>query len=178
MKNPFQRLVAVWILVALACCLCACGASTKQDRVPKEYEQQVEDAVAFVAEKWREVYAQRPEMPFNKQIRIVHTRVLVFHPSPSPAENHQKEAYDLFFKDVQMLVQFEILSDYYGTGGEYLSNVKMYDEVVFYKDGTKEVNQGSLFRYYSQQSYDYDVNWILEKVIDCGSACDQTLNLS
>ena len=80
------------------------------------------------------------------------------------------------FGDIEYIVEFTLLSDYYGSY-PYYQNIGNYDTVVFYEDGSIDIPTNNLFRTYSSRTYSYDYSDFIADIMDCGASYNGVLNL-
>ncbi len=70
------------------------------------------------------------------------------------------------FENVYCVIDFVILSDYFGTA-PYYCDAGIDNCVVVYRDGTMVVSRQSLFNQYRARTYSNDFSAIIEKVDRC-----------
>lgn len=159
--NKFSLIVL--LIISLVVSLTACSNNGKSDKKKKQasnYDKYVAKAIDMVNKEWEEIYKKYSSSDdatkFDNTVNIINTRVIGI-----------KENSNKYFKDVDRVVEFEILSDYFGSAPYYL-NIHNYDTVVFYKNGDKKIF--NIFRDYSAKTYKYDYFDVIDEVVDLGTA--------
>lgn len=109
----------------------------------------------------------RTETVEDKHLEIVNTQVIKIQDEPG----------EELFEGIEYVVQFELLSNYFGSGEPY-TNTKMLDCVLIYKDGKVEVSRNDIFRTYMTRTYSTDFSNIIEKTVNYGSQFDQIIKLN
>lgn len=80
------------------------------------------------------------------------------------------------FSNVYCVIDFVLLSDYFGSA-PYYSDICMNNCVVVYLDGTMEVSRKPLFDLYRSRSFVSDFSPMIESVHNLGSAYDAVFYL-
>lgn len=129
----------------------------------------VNKAIGALEEKWTGLY--RESGIGDGYLEIVHTRVAKIDPD----EN------DVFFQElengteIEYVVEFTLLSDYYGAA-PYYHNVGVYDTVLVYRDGSTLV-AGNFFQMYRSLTYNSDYSAFLVELRDMGSQYNRVMDL-
>jgi hypothetical protein len=154
MKKIISLLLAV---VAISTCLLSCK---------KNYDKEAEAAFEDIRGAWEELY-KTSKVEMGEYINIVYTQISKIKPDCEIE----------MLKDIDLIIEFQIMSNYHGYGGKYQSNVHMYDTVVFYKDGTHEAVAISPLRAYMSKEYDAQFEEFLE-VVYAGDKYNTDLNIT
>ena len=173
------KLMAVVLSVAMVCfAFVSCGEKDTEKTEKSEYDAEVNKAIEKIKELWDEKVFH-DAFSDEKTIKMVNTQVVIIKDNPTFEAEEDKNAYNKYLNDVKMIIQFEILSNYFAKEGNesgYMQNAKYLDEVIVYKNGEYEVTSG-IFRAIGAETFDYDFDVYIEKVVDLGSSYDQTINL-
>ena len=129
------------------------------------YDNMVNDAIDTLTETWSKMNDDEQFTHLNK-IKITNTKVIEIK-SDTEIE---------MFKDVEYIIEFSILSNYYPSDVDNMINIGMNDTVVFYKDGTKETYPKNLLTKYAQKYYDFSMPMV-EKISDLNSTYNKTITL-
>ena len=120
----------------------------------------VNKAIDIINQEWETVYSKiNQSVQTDNMIEIINTRII-----------HIKDNNNDYFKDVDAVVEFDLLTDYYGSAPYYM-NVNQNDTVVFYKDGSSKLLD--IFRTYKLKEFESDFSDIIENIVECG----ETFNL-
>ena len=168
MKSKRMLTLALSVVLLLSVCLSATacfGGSA--------YDEQVEEALELVTEAWEEEYEDHAErgIDVGDRIKIVNTQVVVLEKNAFADMGEP-------FEGAELIVEFEILSDYYGHNCDYYANNSLMDTVVFYENGSSEVLQVDLLRMYGNRTFNYDYSDIIDEVIDLGDAYNDTIEIN
>ena len=174
MKRTVNKLLSVmlaWIVLASMCLLpTGCNVvdgATDAVRVPV--------AIEMVTAEWKEIYRGYPEM--GDEIKIVYTQVYHIASNSRGMDEAQKEIFDEYLSGVDAIVSFTILSDYLGSNVDgYLSDIGMYQDVVFYRDGRVEV-ASAFMKSIGNRTYNFDYSAYIRNVVDCGNQYNRTIKL-
>lgn len=168
--KKFIKLLAMILSIATVCFVFAsCGKS--------KYDKEVQEAIEKIKETWDDELF-RAAKGGEKTIKIVNTQVILIKQNPEFENEVVERIYNQTLKDVKMVIQFEILSNYMAPGGNkngYMLNNRMYSDVIVYNNGEYEVTSG-LFSKIGATTYNYDFDDYIEKTIDLGGSYDQTIN--
>ncbi len=132
----------------------------KEDAMAKE-------AIELLTEKWEEIYEDNDifDIETDKIIIIKNTRLIKIKDNDSE-----------IFKDVDYVMEFILLSDYYGVAPYYM-NIGIENFVLFYKDGTAEVYKTDPFLYHASRTYDYNFDEFVDKVTDLDDRYNRTIKI-
>ncbi len=137
--------------------------ATEVDETAKKYEPYVTTAKKAVITEWKKLLESN-KIKNDGYIEIVSTRVIKL------AKNKND-----YFKNVDYVVEFILRSDYYGSAPYYF-NVNMYDNVVFYKDGTCKVTSGFFRTYLAEpKTKTADFDTVIEKIAELGDAFNEAV---
>ncbi len=137
--------------------------ATEADETAKKYEPYVTTAKKAVIAEWKKLL-KRSKTKNDGYIEIVSTRVIKL------AKNKND-----YFKNVDYVVEFILRSDYYGSAPYYF-NVNMYDNVVFYKDGTCKVTSGFFRTYLAEPKTKVaDFDKVIEEIAELGDAFNEAV---
>ena len=127
------------------------------------YDPRIDPALSALGQKWSELYDETDNTDGYLEVKSV--RIIDIKPN----ENE-------LFGDIEYIVEFTLLSDYYGSY-PYYQNIGNYDTVVFYKDGSIDIPTNNLFRIYSSRTYSYDYSDFIADIMDCGASYNGVLSL-
>lgn len=159
MKKIIVLILMLILALSLTLALCGCGTvrDTNGNEIDKQSQQYIDKALSIVNKEWKSAYSKNADKnQTDKTVEIINARIIHIK------ENGIKE-----FKDVDAVVEFDVLSDYYGSA-PYYSNIHLYDTVVFYKDGSTKTMD--IFKAYTQSCYVTDYSDVIENVVECGEA--------
>ena len=167
MKKLTALLIALALFLSLAACSAAPGgadAEAPQDgellldahgnAISSEDAEYVEKAMQLVRREWNSFFKEHSDR--DGTVDIINARVI-----------HIKDNDADMFRDVRAVVEFEILSDFYGSAPWYM-NAQQYDTVVFKKGRSTELMD--IFGMYRSRTFLTDYSDIIESIVDCGSA--------
>lgn len=147
------------LLFLIIVSLSACGTAEDMNgnEISKQDSSYINKAVSVVNKQWKEVYSKNSgTIKSDKTVEIINTRII-----------HIKENSTEEFKDVEAVVEFDILSDYYGSAPYYM-NIQQNNSVVFYKDGSNRALD--IFRLYRTRKYITDYSDVIDTIVECGTA--------
>lgn len=122
--------------------------------------------MAALQEAWEEKYRESPLKNRVDDIYIKNTRVIKVRGGRDfPLLN-----------DAVCVVEFMILSDFFGSQGRYFQNAGILDTVIFYRDGHTEVPETNVFRVYTTQTYE-DASSIVEGVTELDAQDNRKLTI-
>ncbi len=125
------------------------------------YLNKIETAKKAVLGEWQK-RLKESKTKNNGYAQIVSTRVIKIKAN----END-------YFKNVDCVVEFVLRADYYGTAPYYF-DMNMYDNAVFYKDGTCKAVSG-FFRTYIAQTAKFDCNDVIDAIVDFGDRFNEEI---
>ena len=126
-----KRLTALLLLFLIV--LGGCTGTPSDSAADRTYDETVTTAIAALQEAWEEKYRESPLETRVNDIYIKNTRVIKV-----------REGCDFpLLNDAVCVVEFIILSDYFGSQGRYFRNAGILDTVIFYRDGHTEVPERS-----------------------------------
>ena len=147
--------------------------TTAQSKFDKSEPALIETAINALKSTWLEK-AYNVSISDHGYLEIVHARI-TYIKEHTDREWAQQNASDLF-SDVYCIVEFVLLSDYYGSAPYYM-DVNLYNNVVISRDGTVSVKQVSPFKIYSGRTYSYDYSDLIESIHDFGSEYNAVFHL-
>lgn len=149
-----------------------------QTQLALSEEKLVSQAIDLLKEYWRtEIYAPGKYISNDARgyLEIINTNVTYvkrdFATQAEYASNN-----DSMFSNVYCVIDFVLLSDYFGSA-PYYSNSTMNNCVVVYLDGTMELSKYPLFDQYRSRSFNTDFSPIIKAVRSLGSAYDAVFYL-
>ncbi len=151
------------LLIFLALCffsLSACNCTNTG------YNNIVELAISDLEDFWEDYYKGVDAEQNTFELSIKNTRVINIINN-----NDIKD-----FEDIDLIIEFTILTDYYLTNNKYLVNPGYCDSVVVYKDGRREISARSPIQHYMMKYYDATFPMI-EKVTDLGSDFNKDITI-
>ena len=155
--------------------------SEKPDPSDTRYSKEIARAISLITQTWQDSFDRTKADGYDGDdytLKIVNAHVYVIDHDPEYKDNShqkfQKKAYEDWLKDVKLVVNFEILSNYYG-GGDYYENIGLMDQVFFYNDGTAEVKTSNYFIQYGNTAYCYDYSVFIKEMIDFGDLYNRTI---
>lgn len=157
-----MKRLTVLLLCLLLCT--ACGA--------KPHQELVEPAVEFLKMAWVDVYAQNREFIDADGYLEIRDARIVYLNEELPAELHGQDIGNVLaqrYEDVACVIEFTILTDYYGVGPEYYVHPPMYTDVVVKKDGTMR-RATDYVRGFGQTFFTYDYSGLVSHVVELGDA--------
>lgn len=169
-----KRIAAILLMILLLCS--GALAQGAEIEISEEQDAIVLQAIEALKDYWTQDY-QKNGFQSGGYLEIKNTRIFTIHDEPTGGALEAADKIALAdFGEVEYVVEFMLLSDYYGTGPVYYLNAAAYDHVVFYTDGTTKVtiNPFNMFR---GKSYSNDFSGIIEDVQDLGGAYNDTYSL-
>jgi len=165
-------LISSFTLICLTVSLCLSLSSCTTHK----YDKEVKESIKMLSEEWEEsdIFDIKNDSS-KKEIKIINTQVILVDSSPEFEDSRSKTVYNEYFKDIEMIISFEILADFYGDDENYLTFPPLCNEVIFYKDGSKEVSNHYLWEVGSEMYY-HDFSDFIE-CIDLGDRFDRTVKL-
>ena len=133
------------------------------------YSERIRPAIDTLTQHWKEVYADL-DMTVDGYLEIKNTRIIFWK------ENATTEYLPDFCENVAYVVEFMLLSDYFGSSPHYF-NHGIYDCVVFLKDGSVDVPVRSIFDRYRGQTFSSDFTSFIDSIVDLGDAYNETFML-
>ena len=143
----------------------------------------VQDAINVLQAKWRSNFAtwnfemrnrrQSDSASSDGTLKILNTRLLYVDSNTA-----NQELYEEYFKDVKVIVEFELYSDDYGSAPYYV-NVARDNAVWIMEDGSVQMGRFTIFELLRKLgSYDFSTfGDLFTRIIDLGSACNETFTL-
>lgn len=151
-----KKKLLLLLTLVLAFSLSACQKKTSNPIV--------EDAINELTDAWGGIY-DRFSVIDDRHLEITNTQVIKI-----------KESVDEeMFENIEYVVQFELLSNYFGSGEPY-KNVKQSDCVLVYKDGSMEVSN-DIFNIYRARTFNTDFSDIIEESTNYSDAFNQELKI-
>lgn len=146
------------------------------DQVGLVVDSQVNSAIEELTYQWNEIYKSdfATNVGSDGYLEIVHTRVVEIDPSGNQ---------EFFAKvdkgnEIRYIVEFSLLSDYYGSS-PYYWDLDVYDSVIIYEDGTMSVPRSSTLRKYITYLFDPELlRSVVVDIKDYGSAFNQVINIT
>ena len=153
-----KRILCCLLAILMLFSLSACKAGKKDadsNRISNQDLNYVNKAIDVINTEWESVYSKiNKSVHTDNMIEITNARII-----------HIKNNNSDYFKDVDVVVEFDLFTDYYG-GAPYYFNVQQNDTVVFYKDGSNQVND--IFKNYLLKTGENDYSDIIEYRVECG----------
>lgn len=135
----------------------------------RKQDKMIEECIQNVSDAWSEDFKQYENSTFvideNPTIIIKNTRIIKIKDNNIPE-----------FKDVDFVVQFLILSNYH-TFAPYYEHTGLYENVIFYKDGTSKVSQSNPFGSASVLTSDPTLQAVVDDVTDLNERYNRTIEL-
>ena len=153
-----KKTLSIFLSLCLMLCLCACGSDNSgeknksKEKNDNKYDKIIKSAIADLTEHWDEEF-DKSSVENDKYLEIKNTRII------SIKDNDID-----YFKDVDYVVEFIILTDYYGSA-PYYNVTTQYNNVVFYKDGSRKITS-DFFRRYTSITYSTDYSDIIHSIKD------------
>jgi len=168
-----KRILAI-LLMLLLCCTAL--AQTAGPEISEEQNALVLQAVEALKTYWTQDY-QQFQPGIEGYLEIKNTRLFAIKDAPTGGalEAADKMA-QADFGGIEYIVEFMLLSDYFGTGPAYYVNACINDHVVFYADGTVAVTK-NLFNHFRAKSFSNDFTGIVEAAHDFGDTYNGTYYL-
>ncbi len=155
-----KKILCMVLVSVILMSFTACGRNYLSS-VDSEDERIINTAISRIEDDWRAL-GKKHGCP--TKIKIANTKIVWI-------EENDIE----LFADVKCIVEFDIHSNYFNEDEEYLANYGIFDSVVFYKNGKKEVRFNSLINEY--RTIYYSTDYPIERVVDYGSAFDREISL-
>ncbi|MBR6165283.1 MAG: hypothetical protein IKQ45_05085 [Clostridia bacterium] len=130
---------------------------------PEMVQKAVETLKDFWLNDSKSGYKSEYNMSRRGYLEILHTQLSYI----SDEANKDESLYYGQFYNIYCVIDFVLLSDYYGTD-PYYSCPGMYQTVAVYTDGTMKVLPHSPFSWYSARAYIYDYSGIISEVKNLG----------
>ncbi|MBQ9148996.1 MAG: hypothetical protein IJX69_05435 [Oscillospiraceae bacterium] len=150
-----------YLCMILALCMLALLSGCGQKADPR-----VAEAIDELKDAWEEIYDDA-DMD-SSYLEIKNIRIITL-------EEDAAEEWE-GFDEIACIIEFELLSDYFGEESIPM-NVDYMDCVVVYEDGDMEVVSQHPLRRYTSSTFRVDYSDLVESVEDLGSAYDQVLDL-
>jgi len=161
-----KKSIKSFFLLTLVACLMLTGCNGRENA--NKSDKRVLNAINVLEEHWDKVYEQNDIE--NKYLEIINTRIINIKSNINSEEVYGKED---IFNNIDYIVEFELISNYYNTE-PYFCNAYVNNWVVVYKDGTSEVSR-NLFNIYRATTYSTDFSPIIESIEDFHGDYDQAL---
>lgn len=139
-------------VLILSCFIYVLVATSCTSGYKQQADARVSDAIEVIAEYWDDEYTKNDIE--DKYLKIVNARII------NIKENNEKA-----FEDIDYIVEFVLFSNYFNSS-PYYQNIGMYDSVVVYKDGRKEVARQNQFNLYRAKNYSSDFSEFIESIED------------
>lgn len=137
-------------------------------------ENLVAESVEIIKQYWRDnTYADEWYQEIEDSrgyLEIMNTRIAYIR-EEMDVEEGIKDTAESIFGDLHCVVEFELMSDCYGTDPYYF-NAGIDNCVTVYRDGRIETVRKSPFDMYRSRTYSNDFSGIIESVHNLGSAYD------
>ncbi len=167
-----KKFLSLIILLLCACVLVACSEEARREKavleiIGAEEKELVDEAVELIADTWDDRFESlSAEREFPEYLEIKNVRLV-----------HIEEAPEKFYSGcgkIEYIVEFVLFANHFGSDSGYYPLTNLDSEVVFYKDGTAEVANGTLTKYigmtYDVYLEDFDI-----EVYDLGSLYNEVL---
>lgn len=153
--RKLYRMLVIFCLIAVVAMVPGCK---KQETVVKD--ERVEKAIDLLTREWSKVLDELTGRDLHERyVEIIHTTV--YEIKDEITDEKKKE----WFGDVDCVIEFEILSSYFGSKNP-LVNAGLNDCVVITKSGQYELCQNSLFRRVMTRTFEIDFSDVIERTID------------
>lgn len=150
----FKKMISLFLILTLTLSLAACGKDDDEKQTLTDKEKKyVTSAVDLVRKEWKNTFSTNAGR--SQFADIVGTRLILIK------DNKIDD-----FKDVEAIVEFNIMTGPYGNVS-YYTTANRDNMVVFYKDGTHRLF--NILRAYMAKTYDNKFGGVIDKVIDLGS---------
>lgn len=166
-----KRILAM-LLVFVLLCGCALAQATETE-ITEEQDALVRQAIEALKAHWTQDYQQyQPDI--EGYLEIKNTRLFAIKDEPTGgALAAADKIAQADFGEIEYIVEFMLLSDYFGTGPSYYVNACINDHVLFYSDGTIAVSS-NVFNHFRAKTYSNDFSGIIEEAQDLGGAYNET----
>ena len=164
-----KKHTTLFILITLVSCLMLNGCAGKG--IANKSDKRVLNAINVLQEHWESVYEEYDTIK-DKHLEIINTRIINIKSKINSEEVSGEE--DLF-NQIDYVVEFELLSNYYDTS-PFFFNAYVDNWVVVYKDGTSKVSR-NLLNIYRATTYSSDFSPIIESIEEFNSRYDQVLEI-
>lgn len=153
------------LCLILVCVFCLSLAScSKSDDKNATSGSSVEFAVSKLKDKWAEEYKKSGVE--DQYLEIKNTRVITVK------ENDSK-----YFADIDKIVEFMLLANYYDLKPAFYTEPYSYEDVIFYRDGHSEVYMTDYFGRVRGATYERDFTDVIESIEDLGDAHNAVYHL-
>ncbi len=149
-----------------------------QTQLELSEDKLVAQAVDTLKDYWRtEVYAPDKYISNDKRgyLEIINTRV-TYVKRDFATQTEFANSHAAMFDHVYCVIDFALLSDYFGSA-PYYNDINMYNCIVVYLDGTMEISKLPLFDLYRSHSFNTDFSPIIESFHNLGSAYNAVYHL-
>lgn len=137
--------------------------STAESQLQLNDETMLHSAIEALIKHWKnEIYADPFLDESNGYFEILSVQASYIKKEFATQDEFASSS-DAMFEDVYCVVDFVILSDYFGSD-PYYWDAGVDNCVVIYRDGTAEVLRQSLFNIYRARTYSNDFSEIIERV--------------
>jgi len=164
--KAFRLFVLIFTVVLLL-------TSCKQSSAPSE-DERILNAIDVLSEYWSNEYNELNERSQDKYkdkyLEIVNTRII----NIKDEIDSSKEAE--FFQNIDYIVEFELVSNYYNTSPYYF-NAGINNCVVVLKDGTMSLEGHSPLNSFRAAAYETDFSSFTESIEDFHGEYDRVLEI-
>ena len=174
MRKLFAMAIC-FVLLSLPCISVAEGESAVQQKADPEESVLVKEAIEIIKQEWLKEYQSEHSMSKTGHLQIVHTKV-VYIREDFALQEFSESAAGKDFQDAYCLIEFTLLTDYYGSG-PYYEDVRLNDSVVVYRNGSMALKNKSIFSIYRSRTFICDLSDIIDSIHDCGSEYNASFDL-
>ena len=149
--------------------------TSPQSELLKDEPSLVERATDSLRSTWKNKVYGDYGVSEHGYLEIVHTQITYINESYATRDLTGKTSDDLFH-NVFCVIDFMLLSDYYGSAPYYF-DAGIYSSIIVYRNGAVETVSMSPFRKYYSLTYSGDFSEIIESVHDCEDEYNAAYNL-
>ena len=153
MKKQFLHSISLILILVIT----GCSGTTNDNKADISSDKRVSEAIETISDFWGNHYDEYKLE--DKYLKIINTRIINIKDNISEEVRRGD-----MFEDIDYIVEFELLSNYYNTAPYYV-NIGTNNCVTVYKDGTADV-QKSPFDLYRSRTFSTDFSPIIESIED------------
>ena len=144
------------------------GCKSKDEKME---DKRVTEAIEVLSEYWNKTYDEMGVE--DKYLEIINVKIVNIKDDIDPEQVDNREA---LFDDIDYIVEFDLLSNFYNTT-PYYSNIGMNNCVAVHKDGTMSAERYSPLLLLRTSAYITDFSEIIESIEDFHGEYDQVLEI-
>jgi len=156
MKNT-KKIFLIILSLVLTLVFTSCSNIKQEDEVNIGSDERIINAIETIKECWEKDYSKN-EIE-DRFLKIIDTKIININKDIDSEKIHNK---DDLFKEVDYIVEFELISNYFDTS-PYYSNAMSNNCVVVYRDGSAKVQRNPLLLYRTT-TYSNDFSPIIESI--------------